>query len=97
MISITRYTAFEGLMVPPFGCAEMSLFSRFFYRRPPDGLLEFAERVFGEDLYLASFIYLFYFMISNNCTLGYLVQFLIPASPRKFCQMTCTGYMCMIL
>jgi hypothetical protein len=26
----------------------MSLFRRFFYRRPPDGLLEITERVYGE-------------------------------------------------
>lgn len=26
---------------------EMSLLSRFFYKRPPDGLLEFIERVYG--------------------------------------------------
>lgn len=25
----------------------MSLLSRFFYKRPPDGLLEFVERVYG--------------------------------------------------
>lgn len=29
----------------------MSLLSRLFYRRPPDGLLEFVERVYGRESY----------------------------------------------
>ena len=29
----------------------MSLLSRFFYKRPPDGLLEFVERVYGNGLH----------------------------------------------
>lgn len=32
----------------------MSLFSRFFYKRPPDGLLEFVDRVYGNEASFSS-------------------------------------------
>lgn len=33
----------------------MALFRKFFYRKPPDGLLEISERVFGMCLFASVF------------------------------------------
>lgn len=45
----------------------MSLLSRFFYKRPPDGLLELSDRVFGIAVHLFTvlcYIYSFDIMFS---------------------------------
>lgn len=46
----------------------MSLLSRFFYKRPPDGLLELSDRVFGIAVHLFT-VFNFYviFIISKSC------------------------------
>lgn len=40
----------------------MALFRKLFYRKPPDGLLEICERVYGEFLCIFSFPYLGVFL-----------------------------------
>lgn len=46
-------SALEGFILfpnpPAINLSEMSLLSRFFYKRPPDGLLEFVDRVYVFD------------------------------------------------
>lgn len=41
---------------------KMSLLSRFFYKRPPDGLLEFVERVYGNILFSFFNLVLLFFL-----------------------------------
>jgi hypothetical protein len=58
----------------------MSLLSRFFYKRPPDGLLEFIDRIYGMYFRFALAItflnLIIYFMIvSTNCSYGIVPVF----------------------
>lgn len=40
----------------------MALFRKLFFRKPPDGLLEISERVYGTFQSFLAFIYLFIFL-----------------------------------
>jgi hypothetical protein len=74
----------------------MSLLSRFFYKRPPDGLLEFIDRIYGKLVKDYWFVHFYtgdlicLFSIPIDFVPHHVVQFLIHASAPKFCRMECT-------
>lgn len=45
---------------------KMTLLSRFFYKRPPDGLLEFVERVYGNILFFILYSSVCYYFFALN-------------------------------
>jgi hypothetical protein len=61
---------------------QMALFRRFFYRKPPDRLLEISERVYGTFFFLLNFAIECIFKFLLNCLLvlnnsNLMIRFLI--------------------
>lgn len=54
----------------------MSLLSRFFYRRPPDGLLELDDRVYGKTTNFDLIMCLIFYILLNTRSALYFSQVL---------------------
>lgn len=56
---------------------KMTLFSKFFYKRPPDGLLEFVDRVYGEYLHCITIFCVGYLLL--KCVYSQIAVYILAA------------------